>query len=73
MFLSGNNNLVTGNRIQETPLGIWNYSGTGNTYPTTGAGKNNLFNVGQATSAGFALKVQVSTSTASRTPAPPRF
>lgn len=78
VFISGNNNLVTANRIQEAPLGIWNYSGTGNTYPVTGAGRNPVFNVDVATSGGSLLRVQSTataqtTSTVSHTPAPGRF
>lgn len=36
-------NAVSSNRIQETPVGIWDYSGTGNTHPTVGG--STFFNV----------------------------
>ena len=78
ILISGNNNLVTGNRIQEAPLAIWIYNGTGNVYPTTGAGRNTLFNVEEAISGGSALRVQSQTMSAAPQapatgPTPARF
>jgi len=52
VLLSGDSNLAIGNRIQEAVIGIWDLSGIGNSYPTSGARFNSLFNVTQATAVG---------------------
>lgn len=52
VFLSGDDNLVIANRIQEAVIGVWNFSGTGNSYPTSGARPNTIINVTQPTAVG---------------------
>lgn len=64
VFLIGDDNSVASNRIQETPVGIWDYSGTGNTYPT--AGGSTFFNVDTLIVAGTPL-AQHSFATATAT------
>jgi parallel beta-helix repeat protein len=51
IFLDGEGNTVRRNRINEAPIGIWNFSGL-NTVPTTGLGRNTTFNVTFATQTG---------------------
>ena len=53
VFIIGDNNSVSSNRIQDTPVGFWDYSGTGNTYPTGGG--SSFFNVGTLTLTGLPL------------------
>ncbi|MBI4885581.1 MAG: hypothetical protein HY824_00670 [Acidobacteria bacterium] len=78
IFLSGNDNRVTSNRIQETAVGIWSYSGTGNLYPISGARANTLFNVETPALGSAALSAESARSrsgasrAASRTVATPR-
>ena len=45
IFVSGEGNVIRRNRINEAPIGIWNFSGT-NTVPVTGLQRNTFFNVG---------------------------
>lgn len=51
IFLDGNGNTARRNRINEAPIGIWSFSGL-NTMPTTGLGRNTVFNVTFATQTG---------------------
>ena len=44
IFVSGDGNILRRNRINEAPIGIWNFEGT-NTAPVTGVQRNTFFNV----------------------------
>ena len=45
IFVSGDGNVLRRNRINEAPIGIWNFEGA-NTIPTSGPQRNTFFNVG---------------------------
>ncbi|MCE5333098.1 MAG: right-handed parallel beta-helix repeat-containing protein [Desulfobacteraceae bacterium] len=73
IWLQGDKNSITLNRIQETPIGIWIDSGTGNNYPTN---SNTFPNVGEAIRTGVtdsALMMMQAGSNADRNVTPDRF
>lgn len=51
IFVTGNGNVLRRNRINEAPIGIWNFNGT-NTLPVTGVQRNTFFNVTVAVQTG---------------------
>ena len=70
VFLFGNANRVESNRIQEAAVGIWDFSGTGNTYPLTRGKKNILINVEQNIMGGVvAASLRTKSQTKSAAPA----
>ena len=82
VFLIGSANTVLSNRIQEAAVGIWEYSGTGNSYPIAGARTNRLFDVAEPVVTSSPISVQSTThgrtaptaaAAAARTATPQRF
>ncbi|OFW00425.1 MAG: hypothetical protein A3I61_04795 [Acidobacteria bacterium RIFCSPLOWO2_02_FULL_68_18] len=71
VFLSGDANLVISNRIQEAMIGVWDFSGVGNSYPTSGARPNRIINVTLPTAGGSLASLAArSSSSDAKKPAP---
>jgi parallel beta-helix repeat protein len=48
IYVEGNGNTIRNNRINEAPIGIWNFSGTNAIPPPPPGQRNSFFNVGVA-------------------------